>query len=82
MPPFHRRLHPLMSLAPMKIEPGGKIIPAYFESGSTLTNVRIGTYTFYDQNVEGYPAVLTATLSAGGLITITKTGLGDSYPCP
>ena len=66
---------------PMKMEPGGKIIPPFFDPGSTLHDVRIGTYTFYDQNVEGYPAVLTATLTAGGLITITKTGLGDNYPC-
>jgi len=66
---------------PMKMEPGGKILPPFFESGSTLTDVRIGTYTFYDQSVEGHPAVLTATLSVGGTITITKTGFGDVYPC-
>jgi len=66
---------------PMRMEPGGKILPPFFEPGSTLTDVRIGTYTFYDQSVEGNPVVLTATLSVGGLITITKTGFGDSYPC-
>jgi len=66
---------------PMKMEPGGKILPPFFDPGSTLTDVRIGTYTFYDQSVEGHPAVLTATLSVGGTITITKTGFGDVYPC-
>jgi hypothetical protein len=65
----------------MKMEPGGKTLPPFFEPGSTLTDVRIGTYTFYDQSVEGHPAVLTATLSVGGTITITKTGFGDVYPC-
>ena len=66
---------------PMRMEPGGKLIPPFFEPGSILNDVRIGTYTFYDQSVEGNPAVLTATLSPGGTITITKTGFGDFYPC-
>jgi len=66
---------------PMRMEPGGTMLPPFFESGSTLDGVRIGTYTFYDESVEGNPVVLTATLSPGGLITITKTGFGDSYPC-
>ena len=66
---------------PMRMEPGGTILHPFFESGSTISGVRIGTYTFYDESVEGNPAVLTAQLSPGGLITITKTGFGDSYPC-
>jgi len=66
---------------PMRMEPGGRIIPPFFEPGSTLTDVRIGAYTFYDESVEGNPSVLTATLSPGGIITITKTGFGDVYPC-
>ena len=66
---------------PMRMEPGGRILPPFFESGSTLRDVRVGTYTFYDESVEGNPSVLTATLSPGGTITITKTGFGDNYPC-
>jgi hypothetical protein len=66
----------------MMMEPGGRLIPPFFDPGSTLRNVRVGTYTFYDQNEAGFPAALTATLRAGGTITITKTALGDSYPCP
>jgi hypothetical protein len=66
---------------PMRMEPGGTILPPFFDSGSTITGVRIGTYTFYDESVEGNPSVLTAQLSPGGLITITKTGFGDNYPC-
>jgi hypothetical protein len=66
---------------PMRMEPGGTILAPFFDSGSTLDDVRIGSYTFYDESVEGNPSVLTATLSPGGLITITKTGFGDSYPC-
>jgi hypothetical protein len=66
---------------PMRMEPGGRILPPFFEPGSTLTDVRIGAYTFYDESVEGNPSVLTATLSPGGIITITKTGFGDVYPC-
>jgi hypothetical protein len=66
---------------PMRMVPGDKILSPFFDPGSTLENVRIGTYTFYDESVEGNPAVLTATLTPGGLITITMTGFGDVYPC-
>jgi hypothetical protein len=65
---------------PMRMEPGGKKLTPWFEGGAILTNVPIGTYRFYDEST-GDTLVLTATLSPGGTITITKTGLGDTYPC-
>jgi hypothetical protein len=65
---------------PMRMEPGGKMLTPYFEGGAILTNVQIGTYRFYDESTGG-TLVLTASLSPGGTITITKTGLGDTYPC-
>jgi len=65
---------------PMRMEPGGKMLTPFFESGAILTNVQIGTYSFYDESTGG-TLVLTATLTPGGTITITKTGLGYEYPC-
>jgi hypothetical protein len=65
---------------PMRMEPGGKMLTPFFEGGAILTNVQIGTYSFYDESTGGM-LVLTATLTPGGTITITKTGLGDTYPC-
>jgi hypothetical protein len=66
---------------PMLMQPGNQLIPPFFENGSILQNIIIGSYTFYDQSVEGKPAVLTAQLAPGGQIQITKTGFGDNYPC-
>jgi hypothetical protein len=66
---------------PMLMQPGSQVLPPFFENGSILQNIIIGTYTFYDQSVEGNPAVLTAQLVPGGQIQITKTGFGDNYPC-
>jgi hypothetical protein len=65
---------------PMRMEPGGKMLTPFFDSGAILKNVQIGTYRFHDESTGG-TLVLTATLSPGGTITITKTGLGDTYPC-
>lgn len=65
---------------PMRMEPGGKMLTPWFEGGAILKNVMIGTYKFYDESTDG-TLVLTATLSPGGTITITKTGLGDTYAC-
>jgi hypothetical protein len=65
----------------MLMQPGNQVLPPFFENGSILQNIIIGTYTFYDQSVEGNPAVLTAQLTPGGQIQITKTGFGDNYPC-
>ncbi len=66
---------------PMLMQPGNQLLHPFFENGSILQNIVIGTYTFYDQSVEGKPAVLTAQLVPGGQIQITKTGFGDNYPC-
>ena len=66
---------------PILMKPGDKELAPFFEaSGSILNNVAPGTYKFYDMSVQ-YMLVLTATLRPGGQIDITKTGLGDSYPC-
>ena len=66
---------------PMLMQPGNQLLHPFFENGSILQNIIIGTYTFYDQSVEGKPAVLTAQLVPGGQIQITQTGFGDNYPC-
>ncbi len=66
---------------PILMKPGDKELAPYFEaSGSILNNVTPGVYKFYDMSVQ-YTLVLTATLRPGGQIDITKTGLGNSYPC-
>ncbi len=66
---------------PILMKPGDKMLNPFFESsGTILTNVAPGVYKFYDMSVQN-TLVLTATLRPGGLIEITKTGLGDSYPC-
>jgi hypothetical protein len=66
---------------PILMKPGDKELKPFFEaSGSILNNVAPGVYKFYDMSVQ-YTLVLTATLRPGGQIDITKTGLGDSYPC-
>jgi hypothetical protein len=67
---------------PMMMQPGNRLIPGFFDSGSTVEKVAPGTYTFYDQNVSGYPVVLTTSLSPGGIIQVKTDGNGNSYPCP
>ncbi len=65
---------------PIRMEPGGKMLTPWFEAAPILKNVQIGSYSFYDESTGG-TLVLTASLSPGGTITITKTGLGDTYAC-
>lgn len=67
---------------PMMMQPGNRLIPGFFDSGSIVERVAPGTYSFYDQNVSGYPVVLTTSLSPGGIIQVKTDGNGNSYPCP
>lgn len=67
---------------PMMMQPGSRLVPPFFDAGSLIENVAPGTYSFYDQNVAGEPLVMTASLSPGGIIQVTKDGNGNSYPCP
>jgi hypothetical protein len=67
---------------PMMMQPGNRLIPGFFDPGSIVEQVSPGTYSFYDQNVAGYPVVLTVSLSPGGTIQVKTDGDGNSYPCP
>jgi len=67
---------------PMMMQPGNRLIPGFFDSGSIVERVSPGTYSFYDQNVSGFPVALTTSLSPGGIIQVKTDGDGNSYPCP
>lgn len=63
------------------MKPGDKTLaPFFMGAASILNNVAPGTYRFYDLSVQNI-LVLTAMLRPGGLIEITRAGLGDSYSC-
>lgn len=67
---------------PMRIMPADLILKEMFDAPNNLHMFNPGVYEAYDQNVEGFPKVMSEELREGETIDIDTDGLHTSYGCP